>query len=87
MTVAQSSAAQLQQASSAVKSIEDVYRVADARYRAGVIGRDELLTSQSALLQQQQTQLNASSNLLQAKISLIRELGGGYQAPAADKNQ
>lgn len=87
MTVAQSSAAQLQQASSAVKSIEDVYRVAEARYKAGVIGRDELLTGQSALLQQQQAQLNASSNLLQAKISLLRELGGGYQAPAAEKNQ
>jgi len=87
MTVAKSSAAQLQQASSAVKSIEDVYRVADARYKAGVIGRDELLTGQSALLQQQQLQLNASSNLLQAKISLIRALGGGYQAPAAEQNQ
>jgi len=46
-----------------------------------------LLTGQSALLQQQQLQLNASSNLLQAKISLIRALGGGYQAPAAEQNQ
>ncbi|TPG64338.1 efflux transporter outer membrane subunit [Ewingella americana] len=87
MTIAKSSVDQLQQASSAVKSIEDVYRVADARYKAGVIGRDELLTGQSALLQQQQAQLNASSNLLQAKISLIRALGGGYQAPAAEQNQ
>jgi len=75
----------LQQASSAAKSLEEVYRVSDARYNAGVIGRDELLTSQSALLQQQQAQLTASSQLMQAKISLIRALGGGYQAPAADQ--
>jgi NodT family efflux transporter outer membrane factor (OMF) lipoprotein len=86
MTIAKSSLAQLQQASSAVKSIEDVYRVADARYKAGIIGRDELLTGQTALLQQQQAQLNASSNLLQARISLIHALGGGYQAPVTERN-
>lgn len=86
MTIAKSSLAQLQQASSAVKSIEDVYRVADARYKAGIIGRDELLTGQTALLQQQQAQLNANSNLLQARISLIHALGGGYQAPVTERN-
>jgi NodT family efflux transporter outer membrane factor (OMF) lipoprotein len=85
ITVSKSSVEQLQQASSAAKSLEEVYRVSDARYNAGVIGRDELLTSQSALLQQQQAQLTASSQLMQAKISLIRALGGGYQAPAADQ--
>jgi outer membrane protein TolC len=64
--------------------LQEVYRVASARYSAGTIGRDQLLTSQASLLQQQQAALTAASNVLQAKISLIRALGGGYQAPAAD---
>ncbi|AHG19171.1 transporter [Chania multitudinisentens RB-25] len=84
ITLQQSKTQQLQQAASAAQSQQQVYRVANARYQAGVIGRDELLTSQSQLLQQQQAELNASSELIQAKIGLIRALGGGYQAPAAD---
>lgn len=84
ITVQQSSAKQLQQAASASQSMQQVYRVANARYQAGIIGRDELLTSQTQLLQQQQAELNASSNLMQAKIGLVRALGGGYQAPATD---
>ena len=83
ITIQQSSAQQQLQAASAAQSMQQVYQVANARYRAGIIGRDDLLTSQTQLLQQQQAELNASSNLLQAKIGLIRALGGGYQAPAA----
>ncbi len=82
ITIQQSSAKQLLQAASASQSMQEVYRVANARYQAGIIGRDELLTSQTQLLQQQQAELNASSNLMQAKIGLVRALGGGYQAPA-----
>lgn len=84
LTLQKSSAAQLQQSQSAEKSLQEVYRVANARYSAGTIGRDQLLTSQAALLQQQQAALTAASNVLQAKIGLIRALGGGYQAPTAD---
>ncbi|CAM3536700.1 transporter [Rouxiella silvae] len=84
ITVQKSTTQQLQQSLSAEKSLQDVYRVASARYSAGTIGRDQLLTSQAALLQQQQAALTAASNVLQAKIGLIRALGGGYQAPAAD---
>jgi NodT family efflux transporter outer membrane factor (OMF) lipoprotein len=83
ITIQQSSSKQLLQAASASQSMQEVYRVANAKYQAGIIGRDELLTSQTLLLQQQQAQLNASSNLMQAKIALVRALGGGYQAPAA----
>lgn len=85
ITLSKSRVEQWQQASSAAKSLEEVYRVSDARYRAGIIGRDALLSSQSALQQQQQAQLRASSQLMQAKIRLIRALGGGYQAPAASQ--
>ena len=81
ITVQQSTAQQQLQAASASQSMQQVYRVANARYQAGIIGRDQLLTSQTQLLQQQQAELNANSNLLQAKIGLIRALGGGYQAP------
>jgi NodT family efflux transporter outer membrane factor (OMF) lipoprotein len=80
ITVQKSSAAQLQQALSVTQSLQDVYRIAAARYQAGVIGRNELLNSEAMLLQKQQAQLDASSNLVQAKIGLIRALGGGYQA-------
>lgn len=83
ITVQQNSAQQQLQAASASQSMQKVYRAANARYQAGIIGRDELLTSQMQLLQQQQAELNATSHLLQAKIGLIRALGGGYQAPTA----
>ncbi|EFE95942.1 efflux transporter outer membrane subunit [Serratia odorifera] len=81
ITVQQSTAQQLQQAASASQSMQQVYRVANARYQAGIIGRDELLSSQTQLIQQQQAEVVASSNMMQAKIGLIRALGGGYQAP------
>lgn len=84
ITLQKSSAQQLQQSQSAETSLQEVYRVANARYSAGTIGRDQLLTSQAALLQQQQAALTAASNVLQAKIGLIRALGGGYQAPTAN---
>lgn len=87
ITIQQSSAQQLLQAASASRSIQEVYRVANAQYQAGIIGPDELLTSQAQLLQQQQAELNASSNLMQAKIGLVRALGGGYQAPTATDSQ
>ncbi|TQI81867.1 NodT family efflux transporter outer membrane factor (OMF) lipoprotein [Serratia fonticola] len=83
ITIQQSSNQQLQQAASASQSMQEVYRVSNAKYQAGIIGRDELLTSQTQLLQQQQAELKASSNLMQAKIGLVRALGGGYQAPTA----
>lgn len=83
ITIQQSSTQQLQQAASASQSMQEVYRVSNAKYQAGIIGRDELLTSQTQLLQQQQAELKASSNLMQAKIGLVRALGGGYQAPTA----
>ncbi|MDX5630737.1 MULTISPECIES: efflux transporter outer membrane subunit [unclassified Brenneria] len=86
ITLSKSSAEQLQQASFAAKSLEEAYRVSEARYRVGIIGRDERLSSQLAFQQQQQAQLRAGSQLMQAKIRLIQALGGGYQAPAADKN-
>jgi len=84
ITIQKSSAEQLQLASSAVQALKDAYRVMSDRYQAGTVGRDQLLDRQSQLLQQQQAEITASSNLLQAKISLIRALGGGYQAPAAE---
>lgn len=86
ITVQKSSTQQLAQASSAAGAIQQVYHVANAQYQAGIIGRDQLLTSQTQWLQQQQAELNARSNVIQAKIGLIRALGGGYQAPqSADK--
>jgi len=84
ITIQKSSADQLQLASSAVQALKDAYRVMSDRYQAGTVGRDQLLDRQSQLLQQQQAEITASGNLLQAKISLIRALGGGYQAPAAE---
>jgi NodT family efflux transporter outer membrane factor (OMF) lipoprotein len=87
ITIQQSSQLQLQQAASASQSMLKVYNIANARYKAGIIGRDELLISQSLYLQQQRSELTASNNLLQAKIGLIRSLGGGYQAPVSDGSQ
>ncbi|MCG8709820.1 efflux transporter outer membrane subunit [Brenneria sp. 4F2] len=85
VTQSESRAEQWRQASSAARSLAAVYRISDAKYRAGIIGRDELLSRQSALQQQQRAQLCAGSRLMQAKIRLIRALGGGYQAPAVEQ--
>lgn len=57
--------------------------MANVRYQAGIIGRDELLSGQTQLLKQKLAELHARSNLLQAKTGLNRALGSGYLAPTA----
>lgn len=52
--------------------------MANVRYQAGIIGRDKPVSGQTQLLKQKLAELNARSNLLQAKTGLIRALGGGY---------
>lgn len=84
ITQQQSASQMYQQAQGASESTEQVYRVAQAQYQSGLTGRLPMLNSETQLLQQQQAELNAKNNLLQAKIGLIRSLGGGYQAPAVN---
>ncbi|TBL46046.1 efflux transporter outer membrane subunit [Hafnia alvei] len=84
ITQQQSTNQMYQQAQGASQSTGQVYRVAQAQYQSGLTGRLPMLNSETQLLQQQQAELNAKNNLLQAKIGLIRSLGGGYQAPAVN---
>lgn len=84
ITQQQSANQMYQQAQGASQSTGQVYRVAQAQYQSGLTGRLPMLNSETQLLQQQQAELNAKNNLLQAKIGLIRSLGGGYQAPAVN---
>ncbi|MBW7982016.1 efflux transporter outer membrane subunit [Enterobacillus tribolii] len=83
ITQQQNAERQYQQSQLASQAIARAYRVAQEQYRSGLTGRLPMLNSQTQLLQQQQAEMNARNVLLQSKIDLIRSLGGGYHASAA----
>lgn len=63
----------------AVAATERRVRVADARYRAGVSSRLELLDAQRTLYQARQTLVTLRGAELSSSISLYRALGGGVR--------
>ncbi|UJD91704.1 efflux transporter outer membrane subunit [Rahnella aquatilis] len=81
LTEQHSTVQQLRQAEDTSRSMQQIWFITNAQYHAGIIGHDELLPVQIQLLERQQAVINARSNELQAKIGLIRALGGGYKAP------
>jgi NodT family efflux transporter outer membrane factor (OMF) lipoprotein len=69
----------------AVASAQHSYDLAKQRYQGGVTGYLEVLTAEQALLQNQRTQIDLRTRQFQASVSLVRALGGGWDATQLPK--
>lgn len=74
---------QLADAKSALASDEDAYAIAKLRYQGGLSPYLNVLTAESAVLQQREVVINLTVQSLGYDLALVRALGGGYIEPGA----
>ena len=76
-----------QQASidSTLDSARDAYRLAESGYRNGITEFLNVLAAQNAQLEQQERLAGVQAARLDAWALLMKELGGGFAATAADR--
>jgi NodT family efflux transporter outer membrane factor (OMF) lipoprotein len=76
---------QRREQASAAQSAESAYDLATQRYRAGLATYLSVLTAETSVLNQRRLGADLAARALDARFALIRALGGGYQATAADE--
>jgi len=64
----------------AVDSARHSFDLSNTRYKGGVTSYLEVLTAEQTLLQDQVTSINIVSRQFAASVSLVRALGGGWDA-------
>ncbi len=69
----------------AVTALQGAYDIAVLRYRAGLSNYLVVLIAEGQVLQQKQLRADIEARKLDASVSLIRALGGGFE-PAADES-
>jgi NodT family efflux transporter outer membrane factor (OMF) lipoprotein len=62
----------------AVKNAREAVRVFTNQYRAGIVDLTTVVTAETNLLSQEETELTVRQNLFLASVSLIEALGGGW---------
>lgn len=75
--------AQRVQLDGALATAEQAYRLALARYRAGIGSYLQVLAAEAPLLEQKSLQANLRAHELELSINLIRALGGGFEDASA----
>jgi NodT family efflux transporter outer membrane factor (OMF) lipoprotein len=75
---------QIADAQSSLKSSDDAYNVAVSRYRGGLSPFLDVLTAENALLQARRTLADLNAQALSLDVTLVRALGGGFQAAAIE---
>jgi NodT family efflux transporter outer membrane factor (OMF) lipoprotein len=79
---------QIQQEETAVKSAQRYVDIATSRYQTGLDPYLDVMTAQTTLLSDQQTQVTLRMSEMTAAVELVQALGGGWDTtklPAADK--
>ncbi len=79
---------QVQQEDTAVKSAQRYVDIATSRYQTGLDPYLDVITAQTTLLADQQTQITLRVTEMTAAVELVQALGGGWNTtklPAADK--
>jgi NodT family efflux transporter outer membrane factor (OMF) lipoprotein len=62
----------------AVKNAREAVRVFTNQYRSGIVDLTTVVTAETNLLSQEETELAVRQNLFLASVSLIKALGGGW---------
>jgi multidrug efflux system outer membrane protein len=70
---------QQQDSSSAVSSARDEERIAENRYKAGLVNYLNVVFAEQTLLQNEQSQAQVSGQQLIATVVLVKALGGGWE--------
>ena len=65
------------------QSAQDVWHIAQARYRAGLVNALQVLSSETAVLAQRRQATELSTRALQNQVALARALGGGFDPTEA----
>ncbi len=78
-TLLQSASAQQAAQAQVAAAAELVYRLAEQRHRAGLANRLAPLEAEAALLAQRGSAIELQALALQAQVSLVQALGGGWQ--------
>jgi NodT family efflux transporter outer membrane factor (OMF) lipoprotein len=73
------------EAKAGLEAAEEAYRIAVARYRAGLGNYLQVLAAETQVLEQKNLQVDLRYRGLDLSIDLIRALGGGFEAQAGDK--
>ncbi len=69
----------------AVDAAQHSFDLSNTRYKGGVTNYLEVLTAEQTLFQDQQTAINIESREFAASVSLVRALGGGWDATQLPK--
>ncbi len=69
----------------AVDAAQHSFDLSNARYKGGVTSYLEVLTAEQTLIQDQVTAINVESRQFAASVSLVRSLGGGWDATQLPK--
>jgi NodT family efflux transporter outer membrane factor (OMF) lipoprotein len=69
----------------AVDAAQHSYDISNQRYKGGVTSYLEVLTAEAALLQNQRTAIDLQTRQFVANVSLVRALGGGWDASRLPK--
>jgi len=72
-------ALQQQDSTSAVASARDEERIADNRYKAGLVSYLNVVYAEQTLLQNEQSEAQVSGQQLIATVVLVKALGGGWE--------
>ncbi|MGA3160416.1 MAG: efflux transporter outer membrane subunit [Terracidiphilus sp.] len=64
----------------AVAAAQHSFEISNQRYKGGVTGYLEVLTAESALLQNQRTAISIQTRQFVSSVGLVRALGGGWDA-------
>ncbi|HTD03367.1 efflux transporter outer membrane subunit [Undibacterium sp.] len=71
---------QIGQQNDVIRANQDLLKTAQAKFRQGLAERGTVLNAELALSKQQDASLQLKNQQLQAEVSLVKALGGGYNA-------
>ena len=82
LTQIEALAHEIEQQQQSLTAAEEAYRLAEERYRAGLAGYLTVLNAETEVLRQRQQQVDLTSSLALARVTLLLAVGGSFQNSA-----